>query len=178
LTDRIGYIPQKATNFDENFPATVKEVVSMGRYAKAGLFKRLSSKDKKAVDKCIKQVGIAEFKNRLIGDLSGGEQQKVFIARALASDPEVIFFDEPTTGIDSKSQDDFYDILEKINSESGITIVLVSHDIEKVLDKAMHIACIDHTLVCHSWPQEYLKNVSGSDILGEDIKILPHHHNK
>jgi zinc transport system ATP-binding protein len=175
-TNRIGYVPQKATNFDENFPATVKEVASMGRYSKVGLLKRLNAEDKRIVEKCIEQVGMSDFKDRLIGDLSGGQQQKVFIARALASEPEVIFLDEPTTGVDQKSQEDFYTILKKLNRELDLTLVLVSHDIEKVLNEAMHIACVDHTLVCHSSPNEYLKSISESEILGKDIKILPHHH--
>jgi len=164
-TPKIGYVPQKATNFDENFPATVKEVVAMGNF-----------KNKKAVESAIEQVGMSDFKDKLIGELSGGQQQRVFIARALASEPEVIFLDEPTTGIDQKSQDEFYNFLRKLNQEMNLTLVLVSHDIEKVLKEAMHIACIDHTLVCHSSPKEYLQSVAGSE-LGSDIKILPHHHN-
>jgi len=178
FTSRIGYVPQKATNFDENFPVTVREVVAMGRYSKKGLFKRLSSKDKKIIHKVIEETGILEFADRLIGELSGGQQQKVFIARALATEPEVIFLDEPVTGIDEKSQDDFYNLLRKLNQEKKLTLVLISHDIEKVLEESMHIACIDHTLTCHSSPQEYLKSTSGLDFLGENIKILHHHRHK
>jgi zinc transport system ATP-binding protein len=177
FTEKIGYVPQKVTNFDENFPATVEEVVAMGRYSKRNLFKGLSHKDKEIINEAINRVGMLDFKNKLIGELSGGQQQRVFIARALASEPEVIFLDEPTTGIDQKSQDEFYSLLKKLNQEMDLTLVLVSHDIERVLKEAMHIACIDHTLVCHSSPQEYLNSVSGLKILGGDIKILPHHHN-
>ncbi|HQK63959.1 MAG TPA: ATP-binding cassette domain-containing protein, partial [Candidatus Staskawiczbacteria bacterium] len=156
---------QKATNFDENFPATAREVVAMGNF-----------KNKKAVEDSIEKVGMSDFKNKLIGELSGGQQQRIFIARALASEPQVIFLDEPTTGIDQESQDEFYNLLRKLNQQMGLTLVLVSHDIEKVLKEAMHIACIDRTLVCHSSPKEYLQTVSDSE-LGSDIKILPHHHN-
>lgn len=164
FTDRIGYVPQKATNFDENFPATAKEVVAMGNF-----------KNKKAVENAIEKVGMSDFKNKLIGELSGGQQQRIFIARALAAEPEVVFLDEPTTGIDQESQEEFYNLLKKLNEQMGLTLVLVSHDIEKVLKEAMHIACIDHTLVCHSSPKEYLQSVSDSEF-GSDIKILPHHH--
>lgn len=166
FTDKIGYVPQKATNFDENFPATAKEVVAMGNF-----------KDKKAVEDAIEKVGMSDFKNKMIGELSGGQQQKIFIARALAAQPQVIFLDEPTTGIDQKSQDEFYNLLRKLNQQMDLTLVLVSHDIEKVLKEAMHIACIDHTLACHSSPKEYLQSISNSE-LGQGIKILPHHHNK
>ncbi len=166
FTDKIGYVPQKAISFDENFPATAKEVVAMGNF-----------KNKKAVEDAIEKVGMSEFKNKLIGELSGGQQQRIFIARALAAEPQVIFLDEPTTGVDQESQDEFYNLLKKLNQQMGLTLVLVSHDIEKVLKEAMHIACIDRTLVCHSSPKEYLQSVSDSE-LGQDIKILPHHHKK
>jgi zinc transport system ATP-binding protein len=166
LTNKIGYVPQKAISFDENFPATAKEVVAMGNF-----------KNKKSVEGAIEKVGMLEFKNKLIGELSGGQQQRIFIARALAADPDIIFLDEPTTGIDHKSQEEFYNLLRILNEQMGLTLVLVSHDIEKVLKEVMHVACIDHTLVCHSSPKDYLQSISSSE-LGQDIKILPHHHNK
>lgn len=153
---RIGYVPQKATSFDANFPATAREVVLMGRYGKRGLFHRTTNEDKRIADKALAQVDMLPFAHRLIGDLSGGQQQRVFIARALASRPEVIFMDEPTTGIDHDAEDEFYDLLRKLNRDLGLTLILVSHDITRVTKEAMHITCINRTLTCYLSPEEYL----------------------
>ena len=117
-----------------------------------------------------------EYRDRLIGDLSGGQQQRVFIARALVNQPEVIFLDEPTTGVDKPTQDNFYALLQKLNQEFGLTLVLVSHDIERILKEVMHIACIDKTLTCHVSPAEYLAESESTNIMGKDIKIITHHH--
>ncbi|PIX90118.1 MAG: zinc ABC transporter ATP-binding protein [Candidatus Moranbacteria bacterium CG_4_10_14_3_um_filter_45_9] len=154
---KVGYVPQKATYFDAGFPATVEEVVLMGRYAKRGLFARTTVEDRKLVKESLKQVDMWEYKKRLIGDLSGGQQQRVFIARAIVSQPEVIFLDEPTAGIDRQAQNDFYVLLRKLNRELGLTLVLISHDIERVTNEVMHIAWIDRTLESYSSPEEYLR---------------------
>ncbi len=175
---RIGYVPQKATSFDINFPATVKEVVLMGRYAHAGLFHRMTEKDLELVKKSLEQVEMWEYRDRLIGDLSGGQQQRVFIARALVTEPEIIFLDEPTAGVDEKTQNEFYALLKKLNQEFSLTLVLISHDIERITKEVMHIACIDKTLVCHTSPEEYLKDSHSLDISGQPVKIITsHHHN-
>jgi len=175
---KIGYVPQKATNFDANFPATVREVVAMARSAKKGLFHNKNQEDDKIIEESLKQVDMWDSRNRLIGDLSGGQQQRVFIARALALQPEIIFLDEPTTGVDKRSQDDFYALLKKFNQELDLTLVLVSHDIERITKEAMHIACVDHTLTCHTSPEEFLKESGSLNMFGQKIKIIaPHHHN-
>ncbi len=175
---KIGYVPQKATSFDINFPATVKEVVLMGRYARAGLFHGMTKKDLNLVQKSLEQVDMWEYRDRLIGDLSGGQQQRVFIARALVSEPEIIFLDEPTSGVDEKTQNEFFSLLRKLNQEFSLTLVLVSHDIEKITKEVMHIACIDKTLVCHMSPEEYIKESHDVNISGLPVKIITsHHHN-
>jgi zinc transport system ATP-binding protein len=175
---KIGYVPQKATSFDSGFPASVYDVVMMGRYSRRGLGCRITAGDRALVEKVLTQVGMWEYKNRLIGSLSGGQQQRVFIARALATEPEIIFLDEPTTGIDQKMHDEFYDLLRALNRENGLTLVLISHDIEKVTEEAMHIACIDRTLVCHTSPEEFLKESASKNLGGEKVKIItPHRHN-
>lgn len=174
---KISYVAQNANNFDNNFPATVFEVVLMGRYGRQGLFKNINSTDKKIAEKAIEQAGLSEFKDRLIGDLSGGQKQRAFIARALCSEPEIIFLDEPTAGVDHKSQDEFYTLLKNMNDELGITLVLITHDIERALQEAMHIACIDHNLVCHSSPEEFLHESAAANIMGENVRVITHHHN-
>ena len=175
---KIGYVPQKATNFDLSFPVTVYDVVMMGRYRCLSLYCRIKKSDLTMVRQVLEQVGMWEFRDRLIGDLSGGQQQRVFIARALAINPEIIFLDEPTTGIDQKMRDEFYSLLRKLNHEIGLTLVLISHDIKMVTEEAMHIACIDRTLVCHSTPEEFLKESESKNMWGQNVKIItPHQHN-
>lgn len=172
---KIGYVPQKATSFDTRFPASVLDVATMGRYGK--LCCRLTESDHAAVQKALMQVGMWGYRDCLIGDLSGGQQQRVFIARALAAEPEIIFLDEPTTGVDQKSQDEFYALLASLNKHQGLTLVLISHDIERVTEEAMHIACIDRTLVCHATPEEFLAESQSKHMFGETVKIItPHHH--
>ncbi len=175
-SNQIGYVPQKAVNFDANFPATVWEVVSMGRYGKIGLFRYLGPKDKEIISKALEQVGMTNYKNRLIGDLSGGQQQRVFIARALVTNPQIIFLDEPTVGVDIKAQEDFYKLLEKLNRELRLTLILVSHDIDVVTNEATEVACINCKLVCHLKPKEFISSDYIKKLYGKDIKFIVHGH--
>lgn len=173
---KVAYVPQKTANFEANFPATVYEVVLMGRLADKKLFHRTTVADKQAVKDALKKVGLWEYKDKLIGGLSGGQSQRVFIARALTNQPEIIFLDEPTAGVDKKTQDDFYALLKKLNQESGITLMLVSHDIKRLTEEVMHIACVDRTLTCHVSPEEYLSQSESLNIPGKDIKLITHSH--
>lgn len=143
---KIGYVPQKATNFDPNFPATVNEVVMMGRYARRGLLHRDKPADQQKVDEALQKVEMDTYKNRLIGDLSAGQQQRVFIARALVSEPEVVVLDEPTTGVDESTQTEFYNLLRKLNREHNLTLIFVSHDLEIVSKESTEIAYVNRSL--------------------------------
>ena len=129
----IAYVSQKATNINRDFPATVEEVVSLGLYSKKGLFKRNTKEDKKLIDSALERVGMLDYKHRQIGYLSGGQQQRVFIAKALISNPRIIFLDEPTTGIDIRAVDSICCLLGDLNKNSGITIVMVTHDICSII---------------------------------------------
>lgn len=153
--EKIGYVPQKALVFDAHFPATVQEIVLMGRFAKAGLLRFMKPADRAAAHRALERVGMREHRERLIGDLSGGEQQRVFIARALATEPEILFLDEPTTGIDAASEEEFYALLRALNRDAGVTLILVTHDLDRIAREAMHIFCIDQTLTWCGTPEEY-----------------------
>lgn len=143
---KIGYVPQKATSFDTNFPATVFEVVLMGTFGKRGILHQTTRTDKDAVYNALKKVEMTDFAKRLIGDLSGGQQQRVFIARALVSNPEVIFLDEPTTGIDESAQKEFYALLRTLNQQYDVTLVFISHDHTALKKEATEIATVHRTL--------------------------------
>lgn len=172
---KVGYVPQKVINFDVNFPATVFEVVAMGRYGKVGLFKNLSNEDKKIIGESLKQVEMYEYKDRIIGDLSGGQQQRVFIARALAGQPEVIFLDEPMAGVDVAAQDQFYQLLKKLNRDLELTLVFISHDIQAVVNEVTEIAFVNRTLVYDDNPID-IDHGKLEELYGEEKHIFHHKH--
>ena len=122
---KIGYVQQKAANFDPYFPASVKEVVSMGLIAGKSFPKLMTKQDDAIIDRCLKIVNMQKYENRKIGELSGGQQQRVFIARALTANPDMLILDEPTTGVDQETQSRFYKLLENLNKEENITFIFM-----------------------------------------------------
>jgi zinc transport system ATP-binding protein len=176
--DRIGFVSQKANSFNTGFPATVYEVVASGLTKKAGLFKRISSKYRKDIQDAINSVGMTPFAERNIGELSGGQQQRVFIARALVSKPDVLILDEPTVGVDSKNVQNFYDMLDHLNKDLGITLLLVTHDIGSISSKVTHVACLNKHLHFHGRTEEFeqLKEGEMSSFYGHDVHFLNHEH--
>ena len=143
----VGYVPQKPV-FEKNFPATVKEVVRMG----------LKKGSEKKIDEALQQVWIHELSHRRIGELSVGQQQRVFIAKALVGDPKVLILDEPVTGIDTQSTEIFYSILHDLNQKHNITIIWSSHDLDAVNKLANKVACLNKTLFFHGISQEFFSN--------------------
>ena len=144
--DRIGYVPQHNL-FDRDFPASVLDVVLMGRFGKTGLFRRYSREDTGAAERALREVGMLDYRGRQIGKLSGGEQQRVFIARALVADPGLLLLDEPLASVDSAIQTEFYELLEPL--KHGRAIVMVSHDIGAVSIYVDKIACLNRQLFYH-----------------------------
>ena len=172
---RLGYVPQKATNFDQNFPATVFEVSSMGRFQKAGILHQLSVQDRKKIEEALEVVDMLDLRDKRIGDLSGGQQQRVFMARALAGEPELLLLDEPTVGVDAKAQHNFYALLKKLNKEFGMSLILISHDVGMVTKYVNKLACVNITLDFH----DVSKGVKPSDLVcaySEGMTKVSHHH--
>ena len=114
-----GYVPQKSNNTNTGFPITVYETLNSYR-------KLMKIKDKDQILRRLKQVGMSEFQNALMGTLSGGQYQKILLARALMGSPDLLILDEPSTGVDLNSQAEIYGILKKLNQDNGITIVSVN----------------------------------------------------
>lgn len=166
---RIGYVSQQATHIDQNFPMTVEEVVMMGRYPKLGLFGFPRKKDRMAVQDALHQVEMSQYRKRLIGDLSGGQQQRVFIARALAGRPDLIVLDEPTVGIDLKTQKQFYQLLQRLNSELNLTLILVIHELDIVAQEATEIAYVNKELIYHGEPQRFLHSKYFEKLTGRGL---------
>jgi zinc transport system ATP-binding protein len=142
----IGYVPQHMSSNLE-FPINVWDVVLMGRISNRSLFRRYSDDDKKAAHDALDIVDMLAFKDRQISELSGGQRQRVFIARALVNKPKLLMLDEPSTGIDSKRQKEFYELLNKLKKE--IAIVMVTHDLSAVSVYVDKIACLNRKLHYH-----------------------------
>jgi zinc transport system ATP-binding protein len=142
----IGYVPQH-NYFDRDFPINVRDTVLMGCNGTTGLIRRYSREDKEKAEGAMKTVGMLSHQKSQIGKLSGGEQQRVFIARALVSRPKLLLLDEPTASVDQAMQTDFYELLEKLKQE--MTIVMVSHDISAVSIYVDKIACLNRQLFYH-----------------------------
>ncbi|WP_073027786.1 metal ABC transporter ATP-binding protein [Lutispora thermophila] len=141
--DKIGYVPQRIMNLNLGFPATVEEVVSAPLHTSKKLKNLTKNEKKNLTDKSLEAVGMSQYRNRLIGRLSAGQQQRIFIAKALVSSPQLLFLDEPTTGIDNKTEEDFYKLIYKLNKDDGITIVMVTHDytdIKSMVNRVIQIS--------------------------------------
>lgn len=146
---RIGYVPQRPNELLNAFPATVREVVLMGRIAQHGLAGGLTKSDHLHADAALKTVGLTKLAHRRIGDLSGGQQQRVFIARALAGQPDLIVLDEPTVGVEAGVRDTFYDLLRVLHRDNHHTLILISHDLTCVEREASRMIEVNRTLGVH-----------------------------
>lgn len=172
---QIGYVAQRGGNLDPQFPATVEEVVRSGRFPHLGLFKSFRPHDEDAVRVAMEDMGLAPLWNRPLSRLSGGERQKVLLARAMASQPKILCLDEPTDGLDPASRDAFYAMLRRIN-ESGVTIIFVSHDIHAVAKEARSAICLKHQLVCHGESACHIGQERLRDLFHPDRDDLLAHH--
>jgi zinc transport system ATP-binding protein len=171
---RVGYVPQKAQATDANFPATVFEIVLMGRIPQIGMFHRLHKNDREKVEQTLQALGIKDLKNRKIGQLSGGQQQRVFVAKAVVGDPRLLILDEPTSGVDAQSKKEFYIMLEKLNHDMGITIILSSHDIATVTKLANRVACINTSLFFCGSTSEFASSPVMSNAYGYPVELMRH----
>ncbi|MEF8829713.1 MAG: metal ABC transporter ATP-binding protein [Haloarcula sp.] len=172
--ERIGFVPQDVTNTEGEMPITVREAVRMGRYPH-NLTGRFTSEDRDAVGAALARVDIADLADRRIGRLSGGQRQRAFIARALASEADLLALDEPTVGVDAESRDAFYDLLHELNQD-GITIILIEHDIGIVTTHASEIACLNRELFFHGDPETFVNTDALADAYGGSTSVLEHHH--
>jgi zinc transport system ATP-binding protein len=173
---RIGYVPQKAVAFESRFPASVFEVVMSGRTGRVGLARPFGQADREAGLRAIETVGMIGYRDRLIGRLSAGQQQRVFIARALASHPDLLVLDEPTVGVDLNAQEQFYSLLRRLNRDFGTTLVLVSHDIAAIAQEVTRLACLNRTLVFHGSPEEALRSGAVTQMYRASSWMISHHH--
>jgi zinc transport system ATP-binding protein len=169
-----GYVPQHA-GLDREFPIRVREVVLMGRLRQLARLPwpgRWSAEDLEAADEALELMEVQRLARRAIGELSGGQLQRVLIARALAGRPKLLVLDEPTASVDSRFQHEIHQTLKRLNER--LTIILISHDLGFVSSYVNRVACLNRTLVCHPTDQ-----VSGDLIhalYDDDIHRVRHEH--
>lgn len=182
---KIGYLPQKGA-VDRNFPVTVLETVMMGRYGAMGLFKRPGRADQHIAMEALVHVGMEGHKDTALGHLSGGQQQRVFIARALAQQPQVLLLDEPTTGLDITTQHNVIELVEHLHQELGLTVLLVTHDINLIRARVDRLILLKTRLYAAGPPSDVLKPDILREVYGKDLVITEkdliivedyHHHN-
>lgn len=171
----IGYVPQRALS-DYYFPATAEEIVRSGRTARLGMLKRFTAADLKAVERAMEIAGVSKFREKLIGKLSGGERQRVFIARALAGEPKILILDEPDVGVDLTAQERFYTFIEDLNRTMGLTVLLISHDIDVVAHQVKSVLCLNKRLVCHGSPKDFITEQYMQKLYGKKVKFILHGH--
>jgi zinc transport system ATP-binding protein len=167
---RAGYIPQE-TSSNKWFPISVIDVTLMGLLSKRPLFHHYTDIDREKASGILDELKLSHLKNRSIGDLSGGQRQKVLLARALVSEPAILFLDEPTASIDTLGQDEIYEYLLRINKE-GTTVVLVTHNVGAVSTYIRSVACVNRTL--HYHPDGVLDEKSIAATFGCPVDIIAH----
>ena len=143
---RVGYVPQRISQEYIDLPATVEEIVESGITAKEKIFK-VDKKRKHKITRALEVSGLIDKRFSLIGELSGSQRQKAFVARSLVCEPQILILDEPFVGVDLASQDEFYQFLRDLNNDKGITIVFVSHDLDMITGQAREVLALNQTIV-------------------------------
>ncbi len=151
---RVGYVPQVET-VDWNFPLTVEQAVILGRTRTMRMLPWASRADRLAAAQVMEQLGIAEFAKRHIRQLSGGQQQRVFLARALVSEPDLLVLDEPTAGVDMRTQEEILHLLADLNKQ-GVTILMTTHDLNAAASHLPWIVCLNKTIVAQGTPEQVM----------------------
>jgi manganese/iron transport system ATP-binding protein len=143
----VAYVPQ-SEEVDWAFPVLVEDVVMMGRYGHMGFFRRAGKADHAAVDLALKRVGMQDFRTRQIGELSGGQRKRVFLARALAQDGQVILLDEPFTGVDVKTEEQIVTLLQELRDEGRVMLV-ATHNLGSVPEFCDRVVLVKGTVLAH-----------------------------
>ena len=154
--NEIGYLPQQ-TGMQRDFPASVREVVLSGRLNRIGFRPFYSGKDKKAAEENMRRLNIAELQNCCYRELSGGQQQRVLLARALCATQKLLLLDEPVAGLDLMVTDELYRVIYDLNRNQGITVIMVTHDVDRALRDATHILHLHKDETFFGKKDEYLQ---------------------
>jgi len=152
--NKIGYVPQEGLTQKVDFPSNVLEIVISALYSQLGVFRFPGKREREKALKALSSVELEGFEHRLLSELSGGQRQRVLIARALVAEPKLLILDEPCTGMDEESLKSFYSLLKKLNESEGLTILMVSHDLDRISAYVSDIYCLEHGSVVYLTPSQ------------------------
>jgi zinc transport system ATP-binding protein len=167
---KIGYVPQRR-DFQRDFPIKAREVVAMGLYRRRGLSRFFSRKDWEECRRLLERVGIGELSEESVAFFSGGEYQRLLLARAIAYNPDILILDEPEAGVDEMGKASFYELLSQWRKERQRSVLLVSHDIGLVLNACDTIMCLNKSLHCHK-DSSMVSSEDLRSVYTEDYDIL------
>jgi ABC-type cobalamin/Fe3+-siderophores transport system ATPase subunit len=172
LRRRVGYVPQLLPARSE-LPLTVREVVAIGRTARAGLFHPLSSQDWQAVDLCLEKLGLAFLSNRAFSEISGGEQRKTIIARAMAQEPELLLLDEPTANLDLGWRERIVETIEALYARTRVSVALVCHELEVLPPSCRRVVLLEEGRVSATGaPEEVFTTERIHQLYGANLRAL------
>lgn len=171
VAGRIGYVPQFAL-FESDIPISVRELVLQGRLGKRAWWRRLEREDFRVAEASLADTGIADLADRPIGSLSGGQLQRTLLARALATEPELLVLDEPTASVDTCAEQNLFARLAELRTR--MSILVVSHDIGLISRHVDSVACLNRRLVCHSAPP--LQSGVLEEVYGMPLRLVDHLH--
>lgn len=168
---KIGYTPQTEA-VDWDFPVTVADVALMGLYSGRGILRRTTSEDREASMAALSRVSMYGLRDRLIGELSGGQRRRVLLARALAHNPDLLLLDEPMAGLDATAQHQLLDLLDELRSNEGTTVVLSTHDLSCVSSRCDQAACLNRRLVAFGPPSAVLNEKVLGETFGTHLLLV------
>jgi manganese/iron transport system ATP-binding protein len=166
----MGYVPQ-VDDLDRTFPVSVRDVVMMGRYPRIGWFRRPGGADSEVVLRALARVDLADLAHRQIGTLSGGQLQRVLLARVLAQDPHLLLLDEPVSGVDTTTQHAIFAVLESLR-DAGKTVVVATHDLNCVIERFDQVLCLSGGLVAYGPPAEVFREEILEATYGSHLMIV------
>ena len=167
----VGYVPQHV-QLDRHFPVNVLQTVLLGRLGKHSRWLGFDAREKDLAWAAMRETGVTDLHDRALHTLSGGQFQRVLIARALVGEPDMLLLDEPTSNIDLRREEDIFDVLKRLNQT--ITIVVVSHDIGFISQYVNRVACLNRTLVCHETAAISGKTIE--QLYGAPVHMIQHSH--
>ncbi|HPP06674.1 MAG TPA: ATP-binding cassette domain-containing protein, partial [Syntrophorhabdaceae bacterium] len=175
---RIGYLPQKHTLLAHHFPAKVKEIVALGLMSKKRLPRRIDRSDILTINRYLDLFGIMDLKEKFIGELSGGQLQRVLAAKALVNEPELIILDEPTTALDPETRERFFHILEGLNRTKETTIVMITHDTGTIGRYASSMLYLDRKVIFFGSFESFCASDAMTEYFGQHTQhLICHRHN-